>query len=64
MSTSGWSLPARAKTRDFGLSPALSQPSSAFTSHIEKRERGRVFFLKGRPKLGPVQSKGLSLNIG
>jgi len=38
MSTSGWSLPARAKTRDFGLPPALPQPSSAFTSHIAKRE--------------------------
>jgi len=35
MSTSGWSLPARVETRDFGLPPALPQPSSAFASQRE-----------------------------
>lgn len=59
MSTSGWSLPARAKTRGLGLPPALSQLAPSLRARW-----GEVFFFKGLPKLGPVQPKGLSLNIG
>lgn len=60
MSISGWSLPARAKTR--GLDCPLHFCSQLAPSLYAWWER--VFFLKGREKLvAPVQSKGLYLNI-
>lgn len=48
MSTSGWSLPARAKTRGLGLPPALSQLRvSSFGSRIV----GESIFLRGPAKI-------------
>jgi len=60
MSTSGWSLPARAKTRGLGCPlHSRSQLAPSLYAWWEK-----VFFLKGQTKLvPPVQSKGLYLNI-
>lgn len=56
MSTSGWSLPARAKTR--GLDCPLHSHSQLAPSLYAWWER--VFFLKGQLKLVVlVQSKGL-----
>lgn len=57
MSTSGWSLPARVKTR--GLDCPLHSRSS-FTLRVV----GESIFLEGPTKISaPVQSKGLYLNI-
>lgn len=61
MSTSGWSLPARAKTRGLGLPPALSQLAPSF------RARGGEKYFSSRvslPKIRAPSSSRVYLNIG
>lgn len=58
MSTSGWSLPARAKTRGLGC------PLHFHSQLAPSRVVGESIFLEGPVKISaPVHSKGLYLNI-
>jgi len=58
MSTSGWSLPARAKTR------GLDCPLHSHSQLVPSRVMEESIFLEGPAKISvSVHSKGLYLNI-